>query len=54
MVEKKIIRKQTGVRLDAEMIKALKHLAVDLGRSSSSLMSEAVEDLLKKYPKKRA
>jgi len=52
MPEKKIVRKQTGVRLDAELIKTLKHLAVDTERSVSSLMSEAVEDLLKKYSKK--
>jgi predicted DNA-binding protein len=45
-------RKLTGVRLDAEMIKTLKHLAVDTGRSLSALMGEAVEDLLKNYSKK--
>ena len=33
-------------------IKAIKHLAVDTGRSFSSLVSEAVADLLKKYSKK--
>jgi predicted transcriptional regulator len=44
--------KQTGVRLDPELIKAVKHLAVDRDRSFSSLVSEAVEDLLKKYSKK--
>ncbi len=51
MAEKNIM-KQTGVRLDPELIKAVKHLAVDKGRSFSSLVSEAVEDLLKKYLKK--
>ena len=44
--------KQTGVRLDPELIKAVKHLAVDTDRSFSSLVSEAVADLLKKYSKK--
>ncbi len=53
MSEKKIIRKQTGVRIDEEVIKSLKHLGVDMGRSVSSLMSEAVVDLLKKYSKKK-
>jgi len=52
MAEKKGLRKQTGVRLDAELIKAVKHLAVDTGRSFTSLVQEAVEDLLKKYQKK--
>ncbi len=52
MSEKNIIRKQTGVRLDSEMIKAVKHLAVDSGRTFNSLVEEAVEDLLKKYHKK--
>jgi hypothetical protein len=51
-LEKKIVQKQTGVRLDVELIKTLKHHGVDTGRSVSSLMSEAVEDLLKKYSKK--
>jgi len=52
MVEKRIL-KQTGVRLDPELIKAIKHLAVDTGRSFSSLVSEAVQDLLKKHSKKK-
>ncbi|HVO65991.1 MAG TPA: ribbon-helix-helix domain-containing protein [Syntrophales bacterium] len=52
MTEKKSIRKQTGVRLDAELIKTLKHLAVDTGRSFTSLVEEAVQDLLKKHKKK--
>jgi predicted transcriptional regulator len=54
MAEKKVVRKQTGVRLDDEMIKTLKHLAVDTERSLSSLITEAVQDLLKKYSRKRA
>ena len=52
MSEKTIMRKQTGVRLDSEMIKAVKHLAVDTGRTFNSLVEEAVEDLLRKYSKK--
>jgi predicted DNA-binding protein len=51
MAEKKKM-KQTGVRLDLELIKAVKHLAVDIDRSFASLVSEAIEDLLKKYSKK--
>jgi predicted transcriptional regulator len=49
----KYIMKQTGVRLNPDLIKAVKHLAVDKDRSFSSLVSEAVEDLLKKYSKKK-
>ena len=52
MKDRKIL-KQTGVRLDSELIKAIKHLAVDTGRSFRSLISEAAEDLLKKYEKKK-
>jgi predicted transcriptional regulator len=52
MKERKVM-KQTGVRLDPELIKAVKHLAVDSDRSFASLISEAVEDLLKKYSKKK-
>jgi predicted DNA-binding protein len=48
-MENKNEKRQTGVRLDAESIKALKHLSLDLGRSYTSLVQEAVEDLLKKY-----
>ncbi len=51
MAEKKKM-KQTGVRLDLELIKAIKHLAVDIDRSFASLVSEAIEDLLTKYSKK--
>jgi len=46
------MKKQTGIRLDEVVLKAVKHLAVDTGRSLSSLVTEAVEDLLKKYQKK--
>lgn len=52
MGEKKIM-KQTGVRLDSELIKALKHLSIDKDRPFNSLVSEAVQDLLKKYSKKK-
>jgi predicted DNA-binding protein len=42
-------KKQTGIRLDAGCITALKHLSLDLKRSYTSLIQEAVDDLLKKY-----
>jgi len=52
MEEKGTIRKQTGVRLDSEIIKAVKHLAIDSGKTFNSLVEEAVQDLLKKHQKK--
>ncbi|MDA8084002.1 MAG: ribbon-helix-helix domain-containing protein [Nitrospiraceae bacterium] len=45
-------KKQTGIRIEENTLKAVKHLAVDTGRSLSSLVTEAIEDLLKKYQKK--
>lgn len=46
-------KKQAGVRLEPDLIKKLKHIAIDMERSFNSLVEEAVEDLLKKYrPKK--
>ncbi len=37
------------VPADADKIKALEHLAIDTGRSVSSLMAEAIKDFLIKY-----
>lgn len=48
-----IEKKQSGVRLKAETLKRLKHLAVDLERSMTSLLEEAAEDLLRKYQGKK-
>jgi predicted transcriptional regulator len=45
MAEKKIF----STRLDAEVIKDLKHLAVDLEKSLGKLLEEAIEDLVLKY-----
>lgn len=50
---KKDIKKQAAVRLKPETIKKVKYLALDLDRSFNSLMEEAVEDLLKKYQRKK-
>ena len=47
MGEKKIF----STRVDEDPIKALKHLAVDTGRSLGNLLEEAIRDLLKKYEK---
>lgn len=49
----KTAKKQTGVRLNPELIKRLKYLSVDLDRSLTDLFKEAVEDLLEKYKAKK-
>lgn len=48
-VEKKL----TGVRLDPELLKRIKHLAIDREKSLNSIVEEAIEDLLKKYQSKK-
>jgi predicted DNA-binding protein len=53
MEDKKIEKKQSGVRLNADVLKRLKHLSIDLERPFNALMEEAAEDLLKKYAKKK-
>lgn len=46
-----IERVQTGIRLQPDLLKALKHLSVDLNRPLNVLVEEAIEDLLTKYGK---
>jgi predicted DNA-binding protein len=53
MEDKKIERKQSGVRLSNDLLKRLKHLSIDLERPFNTLIEEAAEDLLKKYSKKK-
>ncbi|MEJ2363874.1 MAG: ribbon-helix-helix protein, CopG family [Deltaproteobacteria bacterium] len=48
-------RKVFSTRLDQDLIKELKHLAVDEGRALNDLLEEAIAALLKNYteePKK--
>jgi hypothetical protein len=47
MSEKKVF----STRVDDDLIKKLKHLAVDEDESLGNLLEEAIEDLLKKYEK---
>ena len=42
-------RKQYGLRLDAQLMRELEHLAVDTQRWLNDLTEEAIRDLLKKY-----
>lgn len=51
--EKTVEKKLTGIRLDPELLKRLKHFAIDRERSLNSLVEEAIEDLLKKYQSKK-
>ena len=44
-------RKVFSTRLDQDLIKELKHLAVDEGRALNDLLEEAIQVLLKKYKK---
>ena len=52
-IEQKPVKQATGIRLDAEIIQELKHLAVDLKRSYTNLVDEAIRDLLQKYKAKK-
>jgi predicted transcriptional regulator len=45
-------RKVFSTRLDQDLVKELKHLAVDADRALNDLLEEAIQDLLKKYEKK--
>ncbi|MGD9043969.1 MAG: ribbon-helix-helix domain-containing protein [Desulfobacterales bacterium] len=46
-------KKTFSTRIDEDRLKALKHLAVDLDKSLGVLLEEAIEDLLKKYKRKK-
>ena len=45
-------KKVISTRLDEDLVKKLKHLAVDENETIGDLLDEAIEDLLKKYEKK--
>lgn len=42
-------KKTFSTRIDQDVLKALKHLAVDLDKSLGVLLEEAIRDLIKKY-----
>ena len=48
MAEKKMF----ATRIDADVLKKLKHLSVDAEKSVYELVEEAIRELLKKYEKK--
>jgi predicted DNA-binding protein len=43
-----IDRVQTGLRLRPELVKALRHLAIDQGRPYSAIVEEAIEAYFEK------
>ena len=47
-----VARQQLGARVNVDIIKKIKHLAVDKGVSLNVLVEEALDDLLKKYKAK--
>jgi predicted transcriptional regulator len=42
-------KKTFSTRIEQDILKALKHLAVDMDKSLGALLEEAIIDLLKKY-----
>lgn len=46
-------KKTFSTRVDADRLKALKHLAVDEDKSIGTLLEEAIDDLIKKYQKEK-
>lgn len=45
----KVNRVQAGLRLRSDLLKALRHLAVDEEKQLNVLVEEAIEDCLRKY-----
>ena len=45
-------KKTFSTRIDQEILKALKHLAVDADKSLGALLEEAITDLVQKYKQK--
>ena len=48
-----IKRKTFSTRIDLNRLKAVKHLAVDTDKSIGVLLEEAIDDLIRKYQRKR-
>jgi predicted transcriptional regulator len=42
-----------STRIDDELLRALKHLAVDTDKSLGDLLEEAIAELIRKYSKSR-
>jgi len=48
-----VTRKSFGFRLDIELVKELKILAVNEGKAVNVVLEEGIRDLLKKHSKKK-
>lgn len=46
-------KKTFSTRIDEDILKELKHLAVDTDKSLGKLLEEAIKDLVLKYSKKK-
>jgi predicted transcriptional regulator len=46
-------KKTFSTRIDEDILKELKHLAVDTDKSLGKLLEEAIVDLVKKYSRKK-
>jgi predicted transcriptional regulator len=46
-------RRTFSTRIDDELLKELKHLAVDTDKSLGDLLEEAIAELIRKYSKSR-
>ena len=46
-------KKTFSTRIQADRLKALKHLAVDEDKSIGTLLEEAIDDLIRKYENQR-
>lgn len=44
-------KKTFSTRIDDDLLKALKHLAVDMDKSLGELLEEAIAELIKKHSK---
>jgi predicted transcriptional regulator len=45
-------REVFSTRINGDLVKSLKHLAIDLEKTIGDLLEEAIADLLKKYERK--
>jgi len=48
-----VTRKTFSSRIELNRLKTLKHLAVDTDKSIGALLEEAIDDLIKKYKRKK-
>jgi predicted transcriptional regulator len=46
-------KKTFSTRIDDELLKTLKHLAVDTDRALGELLEEAIRELVRKYAKQK-